>query len=149
MNKRPIDFFIIGENPSGHELMLRRIIEVLTQEKTVLNVYRFSNRLNIDGLEIKNGKLFDFIRSIRKDRNTVIVSGSPYAGIIYRLYCFIFIKQVWEYVPFDENIVTRDRVWHILLALINKKIIKRRIICIKQGKSWIENTFVINNIYGK
>ena len=126
MNKELLVLFP-SQTFSGHEKMALQILKNLKfsvkacclEEKSLFDLCR----------ELKVIKIgfIDFPR-LFYNKKVLLVSGSPYAFPVLKIFLWLLRSSVIEYTPFPELKSMRDRVHHYLMPIINKVTIRKRIL---------------------
>ena len=132
---------VFGNKYSGHENMALKLINHLGEDITI-----YSN-LNISTHKKLSFTSIAFLKSIFLQK-VLISCGSPYGFIAQKFILFCMGSKIIEYVPFPELIEMQDRFFHRYIPIINRLLIKKRILIEdwQREHSAVSDVFILKNI---
>jgi hypothetical protein len=112
---------------SGHEKMAIRIIKSLDIKLIILsNNINFFHLSDFNDFEFK--PQFFLFKNLYKynTKKILLISGSPYGLLIEKIILYLLGFKIYEYTPFPELNIMRDRFHHIFMPFINRVTIYHR-----------------------
>lgn len=133
----------IGTNFSGHEKMAEKILINLD---TNAEIY---SRFELTKLKVsKYNSILKLVLFIRMNSKVFLINGSPYGGLLEKIFLRMKRCCIIEYTPFPELKEMIDRPHHRLMRLLNRICVSKRIL-IEEWQiehSAVKSTFILKNI---
>lgn len=132
---------IFGNQRSGHEAMALKMVSALGCECPIYSCFKDKRHLPLNFFTVS------FLLSLRK-RTVLISVGSPYGFILQKLILFSLGVKLIEYTPFPELPEMQDRRHHRFVPLLNRVIIRKRILIETWQVSYsaVRCNFVLHNL---
>ena len=138
---------------SGHEMAFIQILNKLDLDRFEIKIYlNDHNKHLFKNLNNSTQSIFKFINEIifltKKNRNIVLISGSPFSYPLLKIVLKLLFFDIIEYTPFSEKFIKKDRLHQYLLPYINKFCVKNRILIDDwqiEG-SVVKNNYIVKNL---